>query len=391
MKKYLLLVLAASSGVAFACSDIFINKNNYHVVARSLDFPINMGNNIVMGFVNQKNITNPVVNAAAIPKQQLTSWTNKYGYVGRVVFNTPDILDGINTQGLSSAALYLPGTKYPEYNPTDKRPVLSIFELGSYLLSQAKDVNEAYQLINAHQLVTSAVEYEPGVYVKNIPTHFVFRDKTGHSVVVEFIDGKVVTYKTAGNVLTNAPSYDWQLDYVKHYSSINVSSESENPAMRQYVYKYDEIYPMALRPAVNNFMGMPGDYGSTSRFVRASLLLNNMYAPSSSLEARYQANMVLNSVIVPYTPGDSPKTKLTTTTLWTTIKDLDNLTVSYHDIAFFQGNYKLLPMDINQGYITLDLKAINFNTVPNEFEHRNIMPANLAEAKIVDVSQLPGF
>lgn len=373
------------------CTNIFINKGGYHVEARSMDFPINMGTELVMGFVGQKNRSNPVVDAGQIPADQLTRWTNKYGYVGRGAFNTAVVMDGMNTEGLSISILYLPHSVYASFNAVDKRSVLGAIEIPTFCLSQAKTVKEAHDLINNHQLVSWAIEATPGMFIKNVPVHFCVRDKTGDSMVVEFIDGEVKIYHPAGNVMTNAPAYDWQLDYAKHYSSINVSDEKPNEQMAQYVYKYNEIYPDALRPAVNNFMGIPGDYSPSSRFAKCSVLLDNLYAPNSSAEAVYQSSIILNSAVVPYTPGNSPKTIVTTTTLWCVIKDLDNSVMRFLDLAFFQADMKLLPMSVDNGYKPLDLKSINFNAIPSEYEAKVISTNTHKDIKIVDVTQVPGF
>ncbi len=373
------------------CTNIFINKGGYHVEARSMDFPINMGTELVMGFIGQKNSSNPIVDADQIPVGQLTTWTNKYGYVGRGAFNTAVVMDGMNTEGLSISILYLPGTKYANFNPSDKRPVLGVLEIPTFFLSQAKTVKEAHAMIDSHQLVAWAIEAAPGMYIKNVPVHFCVRDKTGDSMVVEFIGGEAKIYHPAGNVMTNAPAYDWQLDYAKHYSSINVSDEKANEAMAQYVYKYNEIYPGALRPAVNNFMGIPGDYSPSSRFAKCTVLLDNLYAPNSSAEAIYQSSIILNTAVVPYTPGTSPKTKITTTTLWCVIKDLDNSVMRFLDLAFFQADMKLLPMSVDNGYKPLDLKSINFNAVPDEFATKTISTNTRKDIKVVDVTQVPGF
>jgi len=373
------------------CTNIFINKGGYHVEARSMDFPINMGTELVMGFIGQKNSSNPVVDADQIPASQLATWTNKYGYVGRGAFNTAVVMDGMNTEGLSISILYLPGSKYAVFSAGDKRPVLAAIEMPTFLLSQARTVKEAHAMIDAHQLVTWAVEGAPGMYIKNVPVHFCVRDKTGDSMVIEFIGGEVKIYHPAGNVMTNAPAYDWQLEYAKQYSSINVSDEKPNEAMAQFVPQYDALYSGALRPAVNNFMGIPGDYSPSSRFAKCTVLLDNLYAPNSSAEAIYQSSIILNTAVVPYTPGNTPKTKITTTTLWCVIKDLDNSVMRFLDLAFFQADQKLLPMSVDNGYKPLDLKSVNFNAIPDEFASKTINTNTRKDIKIVDVTQVPGF
>ena len=120
------------------------------------------------------------MDADRIPARDLTGWTVKYGYWGRNAFHTPKIVYGMNTAGLSVSALYLAGyTKYPVYNSADKRPVIGMFDLGNYLLSQARNVDEAADLVNSHQIVQFAIEIKPGIFLKNIPAHLIMRDKTG--------------------------------------------------------------------------------------------------------------------------------------------------------------------------------------------------------------------
>jgi len=126
-----------------ACSDVFINKGGYHVEARTLDFLVNIAFEDKIGFIDQENTTDVVIDADRIPSKQLTSWKNKYGFFGRAAFNGQKIIDGMNTQGLSVSILYLPGSKFPAFNPKDQKPVLAIYDLAPYLLSQAANVNEA--------------------------------------------------------------------------------------------------------------------------------------------------------------------------------------------------------------------------------------------------------
>ena len=138
-------------------------------------------------------------------------------------------------------------------------------------------------------------------------------------------------------------------------------------------------------------MGIPGDYSPSSRFAKCTVLLDNLYAPNFSAEAIYQSSMILNSAVVPYTPGNSPKTKITTTTLWCVIKDLDNSVMRFLDLAYFQADQKLLPMSVDNGYKPLDLKSVDFNAVPDEFASKTITTNTRKDIKVVDVTQVPGF
>jgi choloylglycine hydrolase len=81
-------------------------------------------------------------------------------------------------------------------------------------------------------------------------------------------------------------------------------------------------------------------------------------------------------------------------TLWTTIKDLKNLTVSYKDIAAYQGNSPtgVYAAGINEGYISYDLKAMNFTDVPLEANKHIIKPTPKEKIiEIVNMSDVVGL
>lgn len=269
------------------CTNVFINKNEYKVEARSMDFPINIAFENGWDYVGIENTTNVIIDADKIPIEKLTSWKNKYGYFGRFGFDR-SIVDGLNTQGLSFSVLYLDITKYPMYDPKGKRPVLAIYDIGNFLLAMAKDVTEALKLVSEHQLVNSAIKLKPGTFVKNIPLHISLRDSQGNSAVIEFIDGKIHIYENAGNVLTNAPNYNWHLENIKEYQSLLRPFEGSNPKFADKFINYDKTIKSS-RPEVAQLVGMPGDFSSTSRFVRAYTLSELMLEPKSNREAFYHA------------------------------------------------------------------------------------------------------
>ncbi len=352
---------------AFACSDIFINHPNAHIEARSMDFGMNIAIHDTFGFIGQDNTTDIVLDAEKIPTGRLTSWKNKYGYWGRFVFHTPKVDDAMNTEGLSISGLYLDGyTQYPEYNPADKRPVLGVFDIINFLISQARNVDEAVALINSRQIVQSAGEIKPGIFLKNTPLHFVLRDKTGKSAVVEFVGGKTLVYTNAGNVLTNSPTYPQQLDMVKKYANLNVEKD-------------------------NSLTGMPGGFDSPERFARGHLLTRYLPVPSSTQEALYQADFVISSCSVPYfgKPGSGYRSN----TIWKVLKDLDRGVVYTKNSVYFQGGSKIVPTHVaNDGYTIIDLKTIDFTRVPVEFAGATIQPTPKNRvAKIIRANEIPEF
>ncbi|KEI35838.1 linear amide C-N hydrolase [Allofrancisella frigidaquae] len=364
------------------CTSVFINKNGYKVEARSMDFPINIAFENGWSYVNVENTTDIVIDAVNIPKDQLTSWKNKYGYFGRFGFDKR-ITDGMNTQGLSLSILYLHGTIYPKYDPKDKRPVIAIYDITNFLLAVAKDVPEALTLIENHQIVNSAVELEPGIFVTGIPLHISLRDKYGNSAVLEFINGKIKIYPKAGDVLTNAPTYDWHLENIKEYKSL-LKPQSKSKFADKTV-NYNDV-ANSSRPEVAQLIGMPGDFSAASRFIRAYILSSLMPEPKSNREAYFHATSIIaNTSVPPYEKS---------MTLWTTIKDLNNLTIAYKDNAVYQGigTAGVYAMSIDSGYVTYDLKAMNFNNIPPRAQDSGIKPTDPNMVKqIVNMEDVVGL
>ena len=125
------------------------------------------------------------------PRIDVAKWKTKYPYLGREIFDTGLLLDGANNEGLSAAFLYLPGTKYPNYNPNDTRKSLSFFDLVSFTLATSKDVNEALNNISKYQILSSSFIVKNNIAIQNAPLHLTLKDKSGHSAVIESINGKL--------------------------------------------------------------------------------------------------------------------------------------------------------------------------------------------------------
>ncbi len=61
------------------------------------------------------------------------TWIGKYGFVGMNVFDLPLAVDGMNSAGLATGALWLPSTEYQTI--TDKSKGLSIDSFTDWVLS----------------------------------------------------------------------------------------------------------------------------------------------------------------------------------------------------------------------------------------------------------------
>ena len=183
---------------------------------------------------------------------------------------------------------------------------------------------------------------------------------------MEFIDGKVLVYASAGNVLTNSPTYPEQLENAKKYNKLDNKTK-------------------------DGLTGLPGGFSSPDRFSRGYALLRNMPVSSSTQEALYQADFIISSMSTPYFGISGAGSN--SNTIWKVVKDLDHNIIYTNNTVYFQGGGKIAPTHIvNGGYTIIDLNSIDFTAIPIEFLNNTIQPTSSDHVKkIITANELPEF
>lgn len=352
MKKSLWLIATLSLN-CLPCSNIAIIGNGYTTVARTLDFPVNTGNVIGVGLKGRSNKTDLNLENGAKKKYELGGklqryglrWKNKHDFIGQTWVEGDVILDGINDAGLYAGYLYLPNfTEYPRIERDTKNPnkkLLGISNAINYLLGMADSVDHALQLLGEVKLVPNALytklQREPGLYVI-VPIHLIIRDKSGNAAVIEWVNGETKIYKKAGPVLTNAPTYGWQVKNAAKYNFVKAGDTNE---------KFDGACMEG-----SGFIGLPGDWTPPSRFVRATQLIKHTPKPTSTNDAIMQALSVINTIESPLGGNPSP-------TLWKSVSDLNNNVYYFYQIYEIQPLYASWGTDKNVTMSSPDLaKAV---------------------------------
>ena len=104
-------------------------------------------------------------------------------------------------------------------------------------------------------------------------------------------------------------------------------------------------------------LGLPGDFSSPSRFVRAAFFSNMVIQQPDGPNTINQAFHILNNFDVPFgtafAPGREP-VKMPSATQWTIASDLKNKVIYYHTM-------------FNRVIRKIDMNNINFETVPLQF------------------------
>lgn len=187
---------------------------------------------------------------------------NHYACIGMatVVDDIPLYYEAANEKGLAMAGLNFPGNAV-YHMPVEDKDNIAPFELIPWILGQCANVQEARKYLSKINLVNiSFCEKMPLA-----PLHWIISDDK-ESIIVESMEDGLYIYEDKIGVLTNNPPYEyhrWNINNYQHLSPKN----SQNEFSKQL-----DLNPYAQGMGA---IGLPGDFSSASRFVKAAFLLNN--------------------------------------------------------------------------------------------------------------------
>ncbi len=189
-----------------------------------------------------------------------------YAMIGMatVIGGYPMYADAVNEKGLCIAGLNFPDNAHYPQETEDGKVHVAPFELPTYLLSQCASVKEAKERLNQMQLV--GVQFNERIPLA--PMHWHIADAEG-SIVLECMRDGMHVHDNLLNVMTNNPPFDFHLTNVRQYMNLT-KKYPENRFSEQV-----ELKPFAVGFGA---MGMPGDFSSASRFVKAAFLRANTAA-----------------------------------------------------------------------------------------------------------------
>jgi choloylglycine hydrolase len=146
-------------------------------------------------------------------------------------------------------------------------------------------------------------------------------DAQGKHLVIEFIDGKLSVINNPNGVMTNFPSLEWQLTNLRNYIHL---TPLNTPPMT--------LGKVVLEPTGQGigFYGIPGDYSSPSRFVRASFFKAFVVPAATAPLGVNLMEHLLNTFDIPVglSRGSASPSSFEQTQ-WIVIKDLKNKKLYY--------------------------------------------------------------
>ncbi|GLK74218.1 choloylglycine hydrolase family protein [Ancylobacter dichloromethanicus] len=344
MKRLLATTLAllATVNMSLACTAVdLVAKDGSVVAGRTMEWAFDMK----WQLVSQPKGTELTLVAPAALDLPAHKVTTKYPVVGVNAGIIPGgaLLDGQNSEGLSMSGNFLPGfTQYQTVTKDDKE-YQTVLTFGSWALGSFATVAELRAALKTMKVWaddTLATGPTPATI------HFVFVDRSGAGIVVEYVGGEVQIHDNVAHVLTNAPTYDWHLNNVRNYLSLSTVGVSSREVADVNVTELGQGGGM---------LGMPGDYTPPSRFVRATVLRHNATQPEDVGAAAQTVAHILNNVDIPIGIAQFHQkdgTLGSDYTQWIVVKDLTN------------NKLMIADYDNRLNYLTIDLAPLFAQTKP---------------------------
>lgn len=273
-------------------------------------------------------------------------WKAKYAATGVNGAGLPIIVDGVNEQGLSGGIFYFPG--FAEYQATtadEHAQTLAPWQVITWALTNFATVEEVRTALP--DIKVGNVEFPAWKSVP--PFHYVMTDASGASITIEYVAGELDIYDNALGVLTNSPPFDWHMTNLRNY--INITADPQKDVTLDGV----NLDPLSTG---GNLFGLPGDFGSPSRFVRAVVFSKMSPQAETGQDAVMQGFHILDQFdipqgAVPEPAGSNPPFEITE---WTTMSNLTARTFA----IWTSDNRAIRTIDLT----TIDLDGTEMQTFP---------------------------
>lgn len=167
------------------------------------------------------------------------------------------VVQGLNDQGLSFALLAFASTEGPKDMVDKTLKVLAAIDLGSWVLSQFKTVDEVKAALQEQPVLVTALL--PLDLLKT-PFHYTLHDANGDSIVIEFANGEQQVHDNPLGVMTNGPEFSWHLTNLDNYTYLSNIDQSEMTLSGIHFKQPDSGIAT---------VGLPASNTSVGRFVRA--------------------------------------------------------------------------------------------------------------------------
>ena len=218
------------------------------------------------------------------------AWTTKYSVVGMNVFEMPELADGMNEMGLVGGVQnFTSSAQFQKVSPADSAKSISSYQLLTYVLSNFATIEEVKVGLPKVLVCNVVLDAYKG---QSVSMHYSFHDASGKSIVVEYLKGALIIYDNPTGAMANEPPFNEHLNNIGNYANL---SNIEKPPVVIHGVSYDSP------SSGNGLAGLPGDYLSPSRFIRAVFLTDSVPDEYTTEQMTNVAWHILGSFDIP--PG----------------------------------------------------------------------------------------
>ncbi len=276
------LFLSGAAQSLQACTGITLVAADGTVVhARTLEFATDLNSDVIV-------VPRGYARTGTTPDGKPgLKWKSKYASVGANGVGLPFLFDGLNEKGVTVGTFYFPtSAQYMAYTPSDAGKTIAAWEMGSFLLENFASIDEVKA--NIGNIVVPMVVFPAWGFSPEV--HYIVTDASGKSIVIEYVGGKLTVHDDPLGVITNSPTFDWQMTNLRNY--INFSMSNAPPV---------KLGPVTLQPfgQGSGMLGMPGDFTPPSRFVRAAAFSQSIFPSKTGDDAILEAFHILNNFDIP--------------------------------------------------------------------------------------------
>ncbi|MBW9213572.1 choloylglycine hydrolase [Mumia sp. zg.B53] len=242
------------------CTGIrFSDGSNNLYLARNLDWTSGYGERVVV---------TPTGYATHSPFGAVPNIRHAVIGMGIVEEDTPLYFDCGNDAGLAVAGLNFPGYASYADEPAEGATNVAAFEFPLWVASQFASVDEVEAALGDVVIVDKPINEK---YPSSM-LHWIIGDAS-RAIVVESTSDGLHVFDDDVDVLTNQPGFAWHHENLRNYLNVSPAFPKEMPLRRAHLAPFG---------SGSHMRGIPGDYYSPSRFVRAAYV--NAYYPDKGSE-----------------------------------------------------------------------------------------------------------
>jgi len=265
-------------------------------------------------------------------------WNTKYGYVGVASMGREiGVSDGMNEKGLSLGLLwYETDMRWQDVTPADSNRALADAMFSDWILGNFRTVDELRTALNGIKVFN----YVDSSLIKAMLTlHYIVYDTTGGCVVIEFDQGNCNIYDNPLGIMTNSPSFPWQMNNLRQY----IGMSPENPLTIK-----DKGLTLRVTGHGEGMIGLPGDITPPSRFVRVATYTRFVDTQPDAVHNLNLSQHVINTFTIPIgmiiDKDNNGKILSREITQWVTFRDITNRVIYFKTYE----NPTLRKIDLNK-------------------------------------------